>query len=149
MNAMEAYLEDLDVDYTERTETYTLTREEIIQFAREYDPELFHTDEETADSSMYNGLTASSSHSLALTYKLSHWCRKRVIVLAPLEIDSMVFPNAARPEDQLSYRYTVLEKRKSKSKTDRGIIKIRAELLNERDEIILSSYQTLLIARRT
>lgn len=127
---------------------YELSKQDIVEFAKIYDPERFHTDEDFARQSLYGGLTASSSQMLPIAYALSHRCTDRMTVLAPLGIDEVRFPNPARPGDQLFYSMEIIEKRESKSKPDRGILKAHIRLSNKSDEPVLDYKHTLLVARK-
>ena len=146
---MDIFFEDVEVGDKEKAGPYLLTKEENIQFAKQFDPELFHTDEEFASSSIYGGLTASSSHTIAIACALRHRCEKRMTILAPLAIDEMKFPCPARPGDELFFAMTILEKRELKSKPDRGIIRVNTVLSNGKGEPVLDYNHTLMVARRT
>src|SRR5262245_53162797 len=128
---MNLYFDDVDVGYAEKLGPYELSREEIVSFASQYDPESFHTDEAFADNSIYCGLTASSSQMLPIAYSLSHKSRDRMTILAPLGVDEVKFPNPARPGDKLYYSMEIVEKKESRSKPDRGILKAHITLSNE------------------
>lgn len=145
---MDIYFDDVEIGYSERTGPYMLAKSEIIDFAQRYDPEPFHTNEEFAAKSLYKGLTASSSQMIAVAYALSHRAKNRMSILAPLGIDEMKFPNPARPGDELFYTMTILEKTESKSKPDRGILRVKIEISNNKDEPVLNYVHTLLVARR-
>jgi acyl dehydratase len=66
------YFDDLKVGEIRRGGSYTVSREEILQFAREFDPQPFHLDEAAANASVFGGLTASGAHTVALQIKLIH-----------------------------------------------------------------------------
>ncbi|MBV1907745.1 MAG: hypothetical protein KUG78_00395 [Kangiellaceae bacterium] len=146
---MNLYFDDIEIGTTEKTGPYELSKEEIIDFAKKYDPEQFHTSDAAARASIYGGLVASSSHMLPIAYSLSHLSKNRPLILAPLEIGELQFPNPARPGDKLFYTYKVLEKTPSKSKPDRGIIKFHIKLSNEGGTLVLDYKHTLLVKRST
>lgn len=145
---MELYFDDVEVGYAEAHGPYELRKDEIVEFARKYDPEKFHTDETFANSSIYRGLTASSSQMLPIAYALSHRGKNRMTILAPLSIDEVKFPNPARPGDQLYYSMEIIEKTESKSKPDRGVLKAHIKIANKSGDLVLDYKHTLLVARR-
>lgn len=146
---MNLFFDDVDIGYTEAAGPYPLSKEEILEFAHRYDPEPFHTDAAFAAQSLYRGLTASSAQMIAIAYALSHKRTHRMSILAPLGMDEIRFPNAARPGDELFYTMTVLDKTESKSKPDRGILRVRIVITNKRTEPVLDYVHTLLVARRS
>ncbi len=142
------YLEDVTIGDKESAGPYELTRDEIISFAARYDPEPFHTDEQAAASSIFGGLTASSAHLFAIAYALSHLRERRLAVLAGLGIEQMEFPNPARPGDLLSFSMTILDKRESKSRPDRGIVRVHTVVSNQHGEPVVDYKLKVMVARR-
>ncbi|MGH0028273.1 MAG: MaoC/PaaZ C-terminal domain-containing protein [Myxococcota bacterium] len=142
------WFEDLEAGYTTRIGPYRLERDEIVEFARHWDPYPFHTDEQAAADSVFGGLTASSCHLFAITTLLFHRDPDPIAVLAMLGKDEIRFPNPARPGDELTYRTECVEARASRSKPDRGLVTLADRLTNQRDETILSQRVTLMVARR-
>ncbi len=142
------YFEDLDVGYESVVGEYRLTEEEVIDFARRWDPQPFHVDAAAARDSIYGGLTASSLHLFAICTRLFFDHADRIVVLAMLGKDEVRFPNAARPGDVLTYRTECVERRPSRSQPDRGIVTLEDTLANEKGETVLSQKVTLLVSRR-
>ena len=142
------YFDDLSVGWTSRVGTWTLAEDEIIEFAKRWDPQPFHIDPAAAAESIYGGLTASSLHLFAICTRLFFDHEARITVLAMLGKDEVRFPNPARVDDLLVYETECVEWRPSSSKPDRGIIKLRDRVTNPREEIVLSQDVTLLVARR-
>jgi acyl dehydratase len=143
------YFEDFKVGEILRGGPYTVSREEILQFAREFDPQPFHLDEAAANASVFGGLTASGAHTVALQIKLIHQCESRdQAVLAALGWDEVRFPKPVRPGDTLSLCNECIETRASETKPDRGIARMRIELVNQKGETVLTSVHTILVARR-
>jgi acyl dehydratase len=98
---------------------------------------------------VFGGLTASGAHTVALQIKLVHQSESREdAVLAVLGWDEVRFPKPVRPGDTLSLRNECIETRASESKPDRGIARMRVELLNQHGETVLTSIHTILVARR-
>jgi acyl dehydratase len=108
-----------------------------------------HLDEEAAARSIFGGLTASSAHTFAVFISLTPKLQPRLHVLAGMGWDELRLPNAVRPGDELDLETTVLEKRESKSKSDRGIVRNRIRLCNQKREIVLQGISNILVARRS
>jgi acyl dehydratase len=117
----------------------TITRDSILAFAREYDPQPFHTDEEAAKETIYGGLIASGWQTGALLMRLFwdgllHECAS----LGSPGIDELRWVKPVRPGDTLSLRYTVVETVPSRSKPDRGIVRSLCEMRNQDGEVVLT-----------
>ena len=127
----------------------TLSQEEIIAFAREWDPQRFHTDPEAAKQTPYGGVIASGWHTGCVMMRLmcDAYLNESSCIGSP-GIDEWRFALPVRPGDALRYRATVLEARTSASKPDRGIVKWRWELLNQRGEAVVSQVGTQFFLRR-
>jgi acyl dehydratase len=142
------YFEDAEIGTSCTAGPYLVTKNEIIQFARQYDPAPRHIDEEAAVRSVFGGLTASSAHSFSIFILLTTGLQPRLHVLAGMGWNELRLPNAVRPGDELDLESTVLEKRESKSKSDRGIVRTRVLLRNQRRETVLECTSIILVARR-
>ena len=129
---------------------YTSVSEaDIVAFAERFDPQPIHTDAQFADSGPFGGLIASGWHtaSLAMRLVVDHYV-SRVASLASPGVDELRWPTPVRPGDSLRLRATVLETRRSLSKPDRGLVRTRAELLNQDDQAVLSLVAMNLIRLR-
>ena len=122
--------------------------DEIFQFAEKYDPRPFHIDEAAAARSVFAGLSASAAHTFAIFYSLTNKLHPPIRAIAALGYDELRLPNPVRPDDELDLDVRVLEKRESKSKSDRGIFRFRAFLRNQRRETVLECISNILVARR-
>ena len=142
------YFEDAEVGISLRSGPYLVTKSEIIQFAKQYDPIPRHIDEEAAARSVFGGLTATSAHTFSIFILLTTRLQPRLHVLAGLGWDELRLPNAVRPDDALDLEITVLEKRESKSKSDRGIVRNQVLLRNQKRETVLQCISNILVARR-
>jgi acyl dehydratase len=127
----------------------TLSEPEIIAFAREWDPQRFHTDPEAARETPYGGIIASGWHtgSVMMRMMCDGYLNESSCIGSP-GIEDWRLPLPVHPGDTLRYRGTVLETRPSVSKPDRGIVKWRWELLNQRDEVAVSLAGTQFFLRR-
>src|SRR6516162_5859720 len=142
------YFEDAEIGTICTAGPYLVKKNEIIQFAKQYDPVPRHLDEEAAARSIFGGLTASSAHTFAVFISLTPKLQPRLHVLAGMGFDELRLPNAVRPGDELDLETTVLEKRESKSKSHRGIVRNQIRLRNQRREIVLQGISNILVARR-
>ena len=143
-----AYFEEIEVGETRKAGTYLVSRNEIIQFAKQYDPQPRHIDEEAAARSILGGLSASSAHTFSIFVLLTSRFQPQLAVLAGMGWDELKLPNAVRPGDELDLEATVLEKRESKSKSDRGIVRNQILLRNQKRETVLQCISNILVARR-
>ena len=117
--------------------TFTITADDIKQFASQWDPMPFHIDETLAAQSPLGKLFASSVHSVAIGIRLSHsMMDKEVAVVAGLGWQDVRFPAPVCAGDTLRLRTEVVEKRLSQSKPDRGLITTLNTLLNQHDVIV-------------
>jgi acyl dehydratase len=142
------YFEDAEVGTTCKAGPYLVSKEEIIQFAKQYDPIPRHIDEEAAARSIFGGLTASSAHTFAIFIALTTKLQPRLHVLAGFGYDELRLPNPVRPGDELDLETNTLEKRVSETKPDRGILRNQIRLRNQRREIVLQCISNILVARR-
>jgi acyl dehydratase len=116
-----------------------VTREEIIEFARQYDPQPFHTDEAAAKQSLYGGLIASGWHTCALMMRMLYdGVLIRAASLGSPGVDSVRWLKPVRPGDALRARMTIVEARPSRSKPDRGTINSKWEVFNQNDELVMT-----------
>ena len=112
---------------------------EIIEFANKYDPQFIHTDTEAAREGMYGGLIASGwlTGSLMMRLYADHYLSK-VASLGSPGVDELRWIKPVRPGDILSVRVTIEETKQSQSKPDRGIVRSFIEVINQKDETVMS-----------
>jgi len=142
------YFEDVKVGDRCTAGPYLVTKSEIIQFAKQYDPVPENIDEAVAARSIFGGLTACSPHTFSIYILLTTRLQPKLHFLAGLGWDELRMPNAIRPDDTLDLELTITEKRESKSKSDRGILRLHIRLRNQRAETVLECLVTVLIGRR-
>lgn len=132
------YFEDIVPGMTIEFGTYRMSEEEIITFARAYDPQPFHIDREAAANSVVGELIASGWHtcSAAMRMIVDHFNPAESILPSP-GVDELRWVVPVRPGDELSVRLTVIDARESRSRPDRGIFRVRAEILNQKREIVM------------
>jgi len=127
----------------------TITKERILAFAREFDPQPFHTDEEAAKRSIYGGLLASGWHTGSLLMRILYdGLLHDAASLGSPGIDELRWLEPVRPGDTLAGRMTILEAIPSRSKPDRGIIRSLIEMRNQHGAVVVSIRGLSLIGRR-
>jgi len=117
----------------------TLSEQEIVEFARRFDPQFIHTDPRTAADGPFGGLIASGWHTAAIMMRLfvDHYL-SHVASMASPGIDELRWSRPVRPGDTLSIRVSVLEANRSRSKPDRGMVRSLVEVLNQNREVVMS-----------
>jgi len=113
--------------------------EEVLKFARRYDPQLFHINAEAAKKSPYKGLIASGwqTCSFVLRELVEHYFSP-VSSLGSPGIDELRWILPVRPGDKLMVRATTIETKLSRSKPDRGIVRTFIEAINQQQEVVMS-----------
>jgi acyl dehydratase len=126
-----------------------VTREEIISFAAEYDPQPMHLDEEAGRRSLAGGLSGSGWHMCALAMRMQvDGILDRTDSLGGLGVDEVKWLAPLRPGDDLTLEVHVDEARVSKSRPDAGIVKIRTEMFNASGEKLMTLVSNGLMRRR-
>jgi acyl dehydratase len=129
------YLEDYAVGQVYRTGRLRIDKEQIFAFAAQFDPQPYHLDEDAARQSVFGGLAASGWHTAALTMRLLVEGEFRPADgILGVGFDELSWPRATRPGDELHAESEVLEVRPSKSRPDRGLIRVRTTTLNQNNE---------------
>jgi len=147
MNIM--YFEDIEVGQKRiKSLTYQVKKDEIIEFARHWDPRSFHIDEAAAVSSVFGGLVACSAHIFSILSWFGTHGNRRTASMAALGFDELHMRHPVRPDDTLSCAFTCLEKHESRSKQDRGIVRTLASLSNQKNIEVFSAIITSMVAKR-
>ena len=136
------YYEDLEIGtVTHSPRSYKVTRDEVIDFARKYDPQPFHLDDEAAKQTFFGKLSASGWHTAAMMMRLMVETMQHGEPQAGLGspgIDELKWIKPVYPGDELRVVMTLVEKRRMKSRPDMGLTKSRNEVYNQNDELVLS-----------
>ena len=144
------YYEDIEVGDTTEFGEYHVTKDELLEFAEQYDPQPFHTDEAAAEDSAFGQLVASGWHTASICMRL--------LVDGPMQdragmgargVDELRWHQPVTPGDTLSIRTEVLEKRVSESDHTRGYVDTKLEGINQDGEVVISWIGLEMIARRT
>ena len=142
------FLDDLHIGQRFNSGSHLLHTDEIKRFAGEFDPQPFHLDEEAAAKSLFAGLAASGWHTAAVTMRLLVGGGAPIsggIIGAGGEIS---WPKPTRPGDELHVVSEVMEIIPSRSKPDRGIVVVRSETRNQRDEVVQVLTARLVVPRK-
>jgi acyl dehydratase len=131
----ELYLDDIHVGDVFTSDEITITTEEIIAFAEQFDPQPFHTDEDAAVDTFFGGLAASGWHTAALTMRLLVTGGPKIAGGTIGASGELKWPTPTRPGDRLHVRVTVESVTPSKSRPDRGMTLLRVETLTALDEL--------------
>jgi acyl dehydratase len=143
------YFEDFSTDWTAEYGPRHVTREEIIGFAAQYDPQPMHLDEEAARRTMLGGLAASGWHSCCLMMKMiADGLLLDTASMGAPGIEEVKWLKPVRPGDNLTVRGSVLWTRASQSKPDRGFVNFRWEVANDRSETVMTLVCPQMILRR-
>jgi acyl dehydratase len=143
------YFEDFTPGQVIELGRHTITKERIVEFAREFDPQAFHTDEEAAKRTVYGGLLASGWHTGSIMMRLLYdGLLKDTASMGSPGVDELRWLRPVRPGDTLSARTTVLESVPSRSKPDRGMIRHLIEVTNQGGEVVMSVKGVNILARR-
>jgi len=141
------YYEDLVEGVVEESSKRTVTREELIAFASQYDPQYFHADETAAKSSFFGDVIASGIHTMAIWRQLDHEIAQDIKWICGVAWDDVRFPKAVRPGDTLRAKAQCLSKRLSGSDPRRGVVVYQYTLLNQDDEVVFTCRSTNLVER--
>ena len=141
------YYEDIEVGKVHEVGCHLVSKDEIIRFAEQWDPQPFHVDEEAARASLLGGLSASSCHTYSISSLIFARYPERTKTAAMLGL-KMRFPTPVRPGDELTMRESCLDKRLSRSRPEYGIIKSRVSMLNAAGEEVFVMQSSYLVERR-
>jgi len=144
------FIEDFTPGETRELDCGIVTEEEIIKFAKQFDPQYFHIDPEAAKESMYKGLIASGWHTASITMSglVEMYVAKSASLGSP-GIDELRWHLPVRPNDNLTVRVTVTSARKSKSKPEMGVLTNEVEVFNQNEQMVLSMKGTGFFKSRT
>ena len=141
------FLDDLFVGVEYRSAEHQLDAQQIISFARQFDPQVFHLNAEEARDTFFQGLAASGWHTAAITMKLlaSSVPFGNGIIGAGGEI---AWPQPTRPGDSLRVVSKIVDIQPSRSRPDRGMVTLECHTLNQKDEVCQRLVPKLVVMRR-
>ena len=127
----------------------TLSKEEMIAFAREFDPQPFHVEEDAAADSPFGGLIASGWHTATIFMRLYvDSLLSRAASMGSPGIDELRWLKPVRPGDTLHARLSILDATPSERHSGRGTVQLRAEMRNQHGEEVMTFTGRGLFARR-
>jgi acyl dehydratase len=143
------YAEDFKAGDRFELGSYTVTREELIEFARRYDPFPFHVDDQAAQATMFGGVIASGWMTALVWLRLMHQSFLDYgTTLGSPGHEEMTWPKPVKPGDRLSGHVEIKESRVSKSKPDIGFVRYTAKLRNDGGDDVFVTTSTLIIRTR-
>jgi acyl dehydratase len=133
------YYEDVEVGVVKRYGRYEVTREEVIQFASQYDPQPFHLDDTAAASTHFGKLSASGWHTASIVMRMmvDEFHRIKQAGLGSPGVDKLEWPHPVFPGDILRCEAITKSKRRSKSRPEMGLLDGRVEAYNQDDKLVL------------
>jgi acyl dehydratase len=146
----ERYLDDFAEGERFVTPGITVTESEIIDFALKYDPQSFHLDANAAANSLYGGLIASGFHTLSLCFRL--FIQSGILASCSMGspgIDELRWLAPVRPGDTLHSEVEVQEVKPSRSKPDRGILRLKYAAINQHGDAVLTFIVNHFLSRKT
>ncbi len=144
------YFEDLEVGRQTLFGSCEVSREEVLEFARRYDPQPFHLSDEAAAKTYFGRLSASGWHTCAMTMGViaRHVVGEEQAGLGSPGIDELRWLKPVYPGDTLTVRGEIIEKTPSRSKPEIGSFRTRTTVTNQDDVAVLSFTSIVLIRRR-
>lgn len=143
------YYEDLEVGVPRDLGDYSVTKAEIIEFARQWDPQPFHVDEAAAEESMFGGIVASGLHTMGIANRVTtDNFYLGVAILGGPGIEQIQFTEPVRPGDTLTVMLEVLSKRVTESDPERGLIRMDQRATNQDGTQVVSMEVLSLVGRR-
>jgi acyl dehydratase len=144
------YFEDLEIGRETEFGSYQVTREEVLDFARKYDPQPFHLSDEAAAKTHFGRLAASGWHTCAMTMAViaRHVVDEEQAGLGSPGVDELRWLKPVYPGDTLTVRSRIVDKTPSRSKPDLGSFRSRTVVTNQDGVPVLSFTSIVLIRRR-
>ena len=143
------YFDDLPKGFSFETASRTLSEEDILGFANQWDPQYFHTDPQAAQASPYGGLIASGFHTMLIAFNLvlaaNVWTEAS---MGSPGMENLRWIRPVRPGDTLRVQVEVTSSAQSQSRSDRGRTGFQHRVLNQDDEVVMSYHCTVILARR-
>ena len=142
------YFDDIPDDYRSLVGTWKLNPEDIIAFAKTWDPRPLHTDRVAAEQSPFGALIASSAHLFAIVTLLFARHQDQIQILAMLGKDKLRLPSPARAGATLTYETRCIGRRTSASRPDTGIVNLADTVTDDKGQVVLTQEVTLMVPRR-
>jgi acyl dehydratase len=142
------YLDDLAVGQRFTSKSHEVDAAQIKAFAAQFDPQPFHLDEAAAQATLFGGLAASGWHTAAITMRLLVETGLPLVGGIVGAGGEIAWPKPTRPGDVLHVVSEIEEIVPSRSRPDRGTVKVRSETRNQRGEVVQVLIAKLIVPRR-
>ncbi|WP_019832208.1 MaoC family dehydratase [Sphingomonas sp. PR090111-T3T-6A] len=144
------YFEDFTVGQTASFGHYEVTRDEVLEFGRRWDPQPFHLSDEGAAATHFGALSASGWHTCAMTMAMTvaEWDKSEGGTLGAIGVDNLRWLKPVRPGDVLRLEAEIIETRPSGSRPDMGSVRSRNTVYNQKDEPVMRFEPIVLYRRR-
>lgn len=145
---MTKYFEDLDVGWEDTYGSRSVSKDEIVTFAEQFDPQPFHVDEEAADDSIFGGIIASGLHTLCLSVRMyTDAFLHDVALVVGRGLDEVRFHEPVYPGDSLSIHVKILDKENNESRPAWGNVRFELSTMNQHNDTVLSLRDPSIIER--
>lgn len=144
------YYEDIEVGVTHKFGHKEVTRDEVIDFATKFDPQVFHLDDEAAAKTHFGRLSASGWHSAAMMMRMmvDNMNEQKQAGLGSPGIEKLRWLKPVYPGDTLRCESVTLSKRRSESRPEMGLLLGKVSVFNQHDEMVMTMESTGLIEVR-
>src|SRR5512133_2451355 len=144
----EHYFDDVKAGDRFKSESLSVSENELVEFADKFDPQMFHLSRKIAERTIFKGLIASGWHTGALSMRLFVQTLNFTEGAIGLGVDELRWPNAVRPGDALTVETEILDVRPSRSRPGHGILRFRNVTTNQRGEVVQTMLASAMVPRR-
>ena len=145
---VELFLEDIEIGRERTVGPITVTAQEIIEFADRYDPLPMHMADAGGQATIHDGLISSGVLTVALKQRMIMSIERNTAIIGAVKIEEQNFLLPVRANDQLYLRQKCIDKRISLSRKDRGLVLWEFEITNQRDEVVFTSRDLVMVHRQ-
>ncbi len=145
---VEHFFEDIEVGEVRTAGPVTVTVEEILSFARRYDPLPMHTSDAGGRETPHDSMISSGVLTVALKQRMIMSIERNKALIGAARIEEQNFLRPVRPGDELSICQECVDKRESRSKPDRGLVTWAFEVTNQNGDVVLNSRDQVMVRRR-
>jgi acyl dehydratase len=144
----ERYFEDFKPGDIFQSDSLTVSAKAIVDFGRQFDPQIFHLDPKSPERTIVKGLIASGWHTAGITMRLFVETMNVPGGIIGLGVDKLRWPHSVRPGDELELEIEIVESRLSKSRPGAGIIRVQNVTRNQRGEVVQSFTASAMVPTR-
>lgn len=142
--------EELQVGTVYGTDTAVFSKEGIIHFSRQYDPQYLHLDEEKATAGQFGGIIASGLQTLSVACRL--WVDQHVVgddIVGGIGFNAVRFRSPVYPGDEVRVSVTIASKRLHPRKPQQGIVSLKLQAMNQENQVVMEATLIALVKRQT